>query len=121
MKILDAVDQAQFARLPVDDRQHDDAEADLQLGVLVEIIEDDFGLLAALQFEHDAHAVAVALVADLGDALDLLLVHQGRGSLDQPRFVHLVGNLGDDDLLAVLAHLLDRALARSFNCPRPVM
>ena len=67
---LDAVDQAQLARLAVDDRQHDDAEADLQLRVLVQIVEHDLGLLAALQLEHDAHAVAVALVADVGDAFD---------------------------------------------------
>ena len=70
MKYLMHVDQAQLARLPVDDGQHDDAEADLQLRVLVEVVEHDLGLLAALQLEHDAHAVAVALVADVGDAFD---------------------------------------------------
>ena len=107
---LDAIDQAQFARLAVDDRQHDHAEADLQLRVLVEIVEDDFGLLAALQLEDDAHAVAVAFVADFGNAFDLLFVHQRGGVLDQPRLVHLVGNLGDDDLLAVLAAALDGRL-----------
>ena len=80
---LDAVDQAEFARLAVDDGQHDDAEADLQLRVLVEVVEHDFGLLAALQLEDDAHAVAVALVADVGDALDLLVVDQRGGVLDQ--------------------------------------
>ena len=87
---LDVGDQAQLARLPVDDGQHDDAEADLQLRVLVEVVEDDLGLLAALQFEDDAHAVAVALVADVGDAFELLLVHQRGGLLDQARLVHLV-------------------------------
>ena len=76
MKYLMHVEQAQLARLAVDDRQHDDAEADLQLRVLVEVVEDHLGLLAALQLEHDAHAVAVALVADVADAFDLLLVDQ---------------------------------------------
>ena len=75
---LDAIDQAQFARLAIDDRQHDDAKAGLQLGLLVQIVENDLGLLAALQFEHDAHAVAVALVADFGDAFELLVVDQAR-------------------------------------------
>ena len=60
---LDHVHQAQLARLAVDDGEHDDAEADLQLGVLVEVVEHHLGLLAALQLEDDAHAVAVALVA----------------------------------------------------------
>ena len=77
---LDAIDQAQFARLAVDDREHDDAEADLQLGVLIQIVEDHLGLLAAFEFEHDAHAVAVAFIADVADALDLLVVDQRRGS-----------------------------------------
>ena len=100
---LQHVDQAQLARLPVDDGQHDHAEVDLQLGVLVEIVEDHFGLLAALQLEDDAHAVAIALVANFGNAFDLLLVHQAGRGFDQPRLVHLVGNFGDDDGLAVLA------------------
>ena len=66
---LDGVEQAQLARLPVDDGQQDHAEVDLHLRVLVQIVQHHFGLLAALQLEHDAHAVAVALVADFRDAL----------------------------------------------------
>ena len=121
MKRLMHVDQAQLARLAVDDGQHDDAEADLQLRVLVEVVEDHFGLLAALQLEHDAHAVAVALVADFGDAFDLLLVDQRGGVLDQPRLVHLVGNLGDDDVLRGPCRCFSMAaLARSLSWPRPV-
>ena len=71
MKYLMHVDQAELARLAVDDRQHDHAEADLKLRVLIEVVEDDFGLLAALQLEDDAHAVAVAFVADVGDAFQI--------------------------------------------------
>ena len=100
-EVLDGLDQAQFARLAVDDRKLDDAEADLQLRVLVEVVENDLGLLAALQFEDDAHAVAIALIANFRDAFDLLLVDQRGGVFDQARFVDLVRNLGDDDVLAV--------------------
>jgi hypothetical protein len=32
--------------------------------------------LAALQLDDDAHAVAIGLVAQVGDALDRLLAHQ---------------------------------------------
>ncbi len=117
---LDDVDQAQFARLSVDDGQHDDAEVHLHLRVLVQVVQNDFGLLAALQLEDDAHAVAVALVADFGDAFELLLVDQRSGVLDQARFVHLVRNLGDDDGFAVLAHVLDGgSRAQSCRLPRP--
>ncbi len=43
----------------------------------------------------------VALVADVADALQLLLAHQVGDLLDEPRLVHLVGNLRDDDALTV--------------------
>ena len=75
MKVLEHLDQAQFPRLPVHDGQHDHAEADLQLRVLVKIVQDDFRLLAALQLEDDAQAVAIAFIADVGNAFDLLVVH----------------------------------------------
>ena len=116
---LDAVDQAQLARLAMHDGQHDDAEAGLQLGLLVQIVEHDFGLLAALQFVDDAHAVAVALVANLGNAFELLVVDQGGGGFDQPRLVHLVGNFGDHDLLAVFAHGLDERLGANLEVAAP--
>ena len=79
-EVLDHVHQAQLARLAVDDGEHDHAEADLKLRVLVEVVEHHFGLLAALQLEHDAHAVAVAVVPDVGDAFDALFVDQRRRS-----------------------------------------
>ncbi len=79
---------------------------DLELGVLVEVVEHHFGLFAALQFDHDAHAVAVAFVADIADAFDALLVDHRGHLLDELGLVDLVGDLADDDLLAVLAHLL---------------
>ena len=80
----------------------------LQLGVLVEIVEDDLRNLAAAQLDHDAHAVAVGLVAKVGDALDGLLAHQLGDLLEQPGLVDLIRDLGDDDgeLVALLA-LLD--------------
>ena len=95
--------QPQFARLAVDNRQHDHAEIHLQLGVLVEVVQDHLGLFTALQFEHNAHAVAVALVANLRNTFDPLLVHQFGGLGDHPRLVHLERDLGNDDRLAIPA------------------
>ena len=120
-EVLDGRDEAEFARLAVDDREIDDAEADLQLRLLEEIVQDDFGLFTALEFEDDAHAVAIALVADFRNAFDLLFVDQGGGVFDEPRFVDLVGNFGDDDLLAIaFLHVFDLCLARMRRLPRPV-
>ena len=56
------------------------------------------GHFALLQLDDDAHAVAIRLVADVGDALEHLLVHQVGDLLLQLRLVDLVGDLGGDDL-----------------------
>ena len=45
----------------------------------------------------------IGLVADVGDALDLLLAHKLGDLLDHRRLVHLIGNLGDDQGFALLA------------------
>ena len=88
-------------------RQHVDAKARLQRGVAVELVQHDVGHGIALQLDDDPHAVAVALVAQLGDAFDELVAHAFGDALDQLRLVDLIGDLGEDDRLAVLADLLD--------------
>ena len=52
-------------RLAVVDGEEDHGEAFLHLGVLEELVEDDLVLGAALEFDDDAHAVAVGLIADV--------------------------------------------------------
>ena len=59
-----------------------------------------FGLRVALQLDDDAR-VFVGLVADGGDVGQNFLVHQFGDALDQRRAIHVVRNLGDDDLLAL--------------------
>ena len=122
-EVVDHLDQRQDARAAADNRQHDDAERRLQRGVLVEVVQDDVRQLAALQVDHDAHAVAVRLVAQVRDALDRLLAHQFGDLLDEPRLVHLVRDLGDDDRRAVaLLRRLDFGLGADDHRPaaRPV-
>ena len=63
-------------------RQHDDPERRLQLGVLVEVVQDDLGHLAALQLDDDPHAVAVGFVAQVRDAFDRFLAVQLGDVLD---------------------------------------
>ena len=90
-------------RLAVDQRHHVDAEGVLQLGLLVQVVEHHLGHLAALELDHQPHARLVALVLDVADALDLLLVHQLGHALLQRLLVDLVGQLVDDDRLALAA------------------
>ena len=77
----------------------------------IQVVEDDFGVLAPLQLDDDAHAVLVGLVAQtvVGDALDLFVADKIGDTLDQARLVHLVGKFGDDDRLTITAtsHLFE--------------
>ena len=67
--VADHLVEPQRARHAVDDRQHVGAEAGLQLGVLVEVVQHHLGDRVALELDHDPHADAVAaLVLDVGDA-----------------------------------------------------
>ena len=110
-EVLDGLHQAHFLGLAVHHRQQDHAETFLHLGVLEELVEHELGLAVALEFDHDAHAVAVAFVANVGNRRRLIfVVHQLRDALDQARLVHLIRNLGDDDGFAVFVEGFDGGL-----------
>ena len=83
----------------------------MQRRIAEELIQDHVGRRVALQLDDDPHAVAVALVAEVRDALDPLFPHQFGDPFDQGGLVHLIGNLGDDDHLTFLADRLDARLA----------
>ena len=83
----------------------------MQLGQLVEVVEHHLGHFAALQFDHQAHAGLVRLVLNMADALDLLFVHQLGHALLQRLLVDLIGQLVNDDGLALaLVDVLEVAL-----------
>ncbi len=90
---------------------HVGAETGLQRREPVELVEHHVGNGVAFQFHHHPIAVAVGLVAQVGDALDLLFAHQVGDALDHGGLVHLVGNFRDDDRFTVLADGVDRHLA----------
>src|ERR1019366_6487946 len=91
------------------EREHDHAERALHRGVLVQLVQHYTRYRVALQLDYHAHAVTVRFVAQVGDSLEFLLAHQVRDLLDETRLVHLIGELGDDDLrLVALLVLLDR-------------
>src|SRR5262249_23641383 len=79
----DELEQVQDFRPSADDGEHDDAEGRLQRRVLVEVVENHLRHLAALQLDHDAHALAIGLVPQIRDAFDDLVAHQLRNALDQ--------------------------------------
>ena len=73
---LEELLEIEQARLAVDQRDHVHAEAVLQLRQLVQVVEDDLGDFAALELDDDAHAGLVRLVAQVGNAVELLLADQ---------------------------------------------
>ena len=75
-EVFEELLEVEQARLVVDQRDHVHAEAVLQLRQLVQVVEDDVGDFAALELDDDAHARLVRLVAQVGNALELLLAHQ---------------------------------------------
>ena len=95
--VADHLVEAQRARHPVDDRQHVGAEAGLQLGVLVEVVQHHLGHRVALDLDDDAHADPVAaLVLDVGDAGEPAVADLLGDRGDEVVVVDLIGQLGDD-------------------------
>ena len=69
-----ALQQGQDLGPAVDEGQHDDAEGVLERRELVELVEDDLAGLALLDCRRTIRtAAAVALVVDVGDAVDPLV------------------------------------------------
>ena len=103
----DGIAQPHLARLAAIECQHIHAEAGLQLGEAEELVQHHLGGGVTAQLDDDAHAGAVALVAHVADALDLFGADQFGDFLQQDRFVHLVGDFGDDDSLSAATQVLE--------------
>ena len=85
-----------------------DAEAVLQVRELEQALHQDGGLdVARLGLQHQAHVLG-ALVADVAQQRQALVLDQLGQLLDQVGLLHLVGDLGDDDLVPALAQVLLR-------------
>ena len=74
--------------------------------MLVELVEHNLRLRATFQFDDDAHAVAIALVAHVADVIDYFVVHQLGDAFNELGLVHLVRNLCDDDRESFLGQIL---------------
>ena len=113
--VVEHLPQGEHLGLAVHQGKHVGAEGLLHGGVLVEVVEHHGGVYVALELDDDAHAVAVALVANIGDAVQALLMHQLGDLLHQLGLVDHVGDFRDHDAAAVLAHGLDLGLGAHQN------
>jgi hypothetical protein len=93
--------------LAVDQHVHVEREPGLEVGEPEQRLHHRGRLdRARARLEHDAH-VGGALVADIRKHGHLLRVDEIGDPLDQPALLHLVGDLGDDDLPLAAAEILD--------------
>ena len=93
------------------DGQHNDAHGILQLGVLVQLVQDDLCVGVLADVHHDAHTLAVGLIVQAGNALDALFLDKVCHVLDETRLVDHIGDLGDHDLGAAVLGLLNGGAA----------
>ena len=100
--------EAERARLAVDERDGVDAERLLHRRLPVELLEERLGVEAVLDLDDELEALgAVGEVFDVGDALQLLGLHEHLDALDDPLRADVVRQLGDDDALAPRRDALD--------------
>src|SRR6202007_185436 len=72
-----------------------------------------------LEFNHNAHAVAIACVAHVGDVFDFLVVDQSGDVLDEDRLVHLIRNFGDDNGLTIFGKVFAARLGATAEASPP--
>ncbi len=92
------------------ERQIDDSEGGLQICLLEKVLQDHIDDGVPVQLDHYAHAVPVGLVAEVRNALDVLVLDAIRDVLHQDRLVDLVRELVDYYAGLAVGHLLDVGL-----------
>ena len=113
--------ERQDLRLPVDDGQHVTPNDDCSGVILYRLLSTTAGTASLLQLEDDAHAVAVRLVADVADALELLVLDQLGDLLDRRALFTMYGiSVTMIELRPRLSSSIS-ALPRMTIEPRPVL
>ena len=75
--------------------------------MLVQLVQHNLRLGPTLEFDHYAHAVAIAFISDIAYVFNVLVVDQLSHAFDQASFVHLIRDLRDNDGLAVFVESFD--------------
>ena len=97
-------------RNTVHQRQVDDAEADLKLRVLEQLVKDDLRNHVLLQVDDDVDAAAVGGVMHVRNFGELLILNKLTELLEQTTAIHLVGDLRNDNRVIAVLLLLDARL-----------
>ena len=100
-KASDQFAQGEGARTSVDQSHIVDAERWLQSRHLIELIEYNVWVGIALQANHDAHSLIVALIVYIGNAVNLLFIYKIGYILDKLGTVYIIRKLGYDNVLVI--------------------
>ncbi len=111
--------EAQQSRLPVHQGQQLRPEGGLERRILEEPIESLAWLCAAFQFNDDAQAGPIRLVAQIGDTRQSVGANQIGDALQKRGFVDLIRYLRDRDAVSAPLHLLDLCLGPHDDAPAP--
>mmetsp|Transcript_57163 Transcript_57163/g.134546 ORF Transcript_57163/g.134546 Transcript_57163/m.134546 type:complete len:247 (+) Transcript_57163:1618-2358(+) len=87
---LEHLAQREQNRLTVDQRQHVGAEIALKWGELVEIVKHHLRISIAAQLHNNAHAIAITLIANIGNTFQLLVVDHLSDAFNHRRLIRLV-------------------------------
>src|SRR3989338_5394487 len=95
-EMLEHSGERKHFRHAMHEREHIVMEGALELSVLIQGVQDRLRMRGALELHDDAD-VRGGLVAQVADALELLLLHQVGNAADKLALVHAIRNGGDDD------------------------
>ena len=97
-QFLDTGSGVQLTRFSVDQRQENDGEGRLQRRELIQLVQQNVGIGIPLQLDHQTDRfLQITLVADPGNAFDLVAVNQVGNLLNDTVTRLLVGNLRDQN------------------------
>ena len=103
---LNQILKSQELRQVVDESEVVNAERGLQLRVFEQIIQNNFGHHILAHFNHNAHTFAARFIADVGNAVDALVLHEFCNLLTEFGLVDHVRNFAHDNTrLATSIHI----------------
>src|SRR5262249_51103822 len=105
----------------IDDGQVDNAKRRLHWRQFVKIVQDNQTLFTALQFDDDAHAMPIALVANIAYTFKTLFINKFGDFFDETGLVDLVRNFRYDNDVPIFPLPLDRCARTHRNLATAVL
>ena len=118
---FDDVAQIEHFRPAAANGEHIGGEAGLGRGEAPDLVEHDIGRGIALQLDHHPDTGAAGFVANVGDALDPLVLGGFGDLLDETGLADLEGNGGENDRTLVAAAFLDDMARAHHDRPAAVL